>query len=71
LELDLVEIVPDAKPPVAKIIEYKKFKYLEDKKDKEARRHTKQTELKEVRFSPFIGEHDLQTALEKVKRFLF
>ena len=70
MELDLVEIVPDAKPPVAKIIEYKKFKYLEDKKDKEARRHTKQTELKEVRFSPFIGEHDLQTALERVKRFL-
>lgn len=66
----MIEIAPDAKPPVAKIIDYKKFKYLEEKKEKEARKHTKQTELKEVRFSPFIGEHDLKTALEKVKKFL-
>lgn len=69
-EADLVEIAPDAKPPVVKIIEFKKFKYLEEKKEKEARRHAKQTELKEVRFSPFIGEHDYRTAIEKVKRFL-
>ncbi len=68
--LDLVEIAPDAKPPVAKIIDYKKFKYLEEKKEKEARKNTKQTELKEVRFSPFIGEHDLQTAIKKTKEFL-
>lgn len=66
----MVEIAPDAKPPVARIIEFKKFKYLEEKKEKEARRHAKQTELKEVRFSPFIGEHDYRTAIEKVKRFL-
>lgn len=70
LEQDLVEIAPDAKPPVVKIIEFKKFKYLEDRKEKEARRHAKQTELKEVRFSPFIGEHDLQTALEKARKFI-
>lgn len=69
-ELDLVEIAPDAKPPVVKIIEYKKFKYLEEKKEKEARKHAKATELKEVRFSPFIGEHDQQTNINKVKRFL-
>jgi len=69
-EADLVEIAPDAQPPVAKIIDFKKFRYLEEKKQKEARKHTKQTELKEVRFSPFIGEHDLQTALEKVKKFI-
>lgn len=69
-QLDLVEIAPDAKPPVVKIIEFAKFKYLEEKKEKEARRHAKQTELKEVRFSPFIGEHDYHTATEKVKRFL-
>lgn len=66
----MIEIAPDAKPPVAKIIDFKKFRYLEEKKEKEARRHAKQTELKEVRFSPFIGEHDFQTALDKVKRFL-
>lgn len=69
-EADLVEIAPDAKPPVAKIVDYKKFKYLEDKKEKEARKKTKQTELKEVRITPFIGDHDLNTALVKVKKFL-
>lgn len=69
-QLDLVEIAPDAKPPVVKIIDYKKFKYLEDKKEKEARKHAKATELKEVRFSPFIGEHDLETAINKTKKFL-
>lgn len=70
LELDLVEISENAKPPVVKIIEFKKFKYLEQRKEKEAKKHAKQTELKEVRFSPFIGEHDLQTALDKAKRFI-
>ena len=69
-EVDLVEIAPDAKPPVVKIIDFRKFKYLEEKKEKEARKHAKATELKEVRFSPFIGEHDFQTAIDKVKRFL-
>lgn len=69
-QLDLVEIAPDAKPPVVKIIDFKKFKFQEEKKEKEARKHAKQTELKEVRFSPFIGEHDFQTAMDKVKKFL-
>ena len=68
--MDLVEIASNAKPPVVKIVDFKKFRYLEEKKEKEARKHTKQAELKEVRFSPFIGEHDLQTALARVKRFL-
>ena len=68
--VDLVEIAPNAKPPVVKIIDFAKFKYLEDKKQKEARKHTRETELKEVRFSPFIGEHDFETALSKVKRFI-
>jgi len=69
-EQDLVEIAPEAKPPVVKIIDYKKFQYLEERKLKEARKHTKETELKEVRVSPFIGEHDLEVALKKVKKFL-
>ena len=69
-EKDLVEIAPEAKPPVAKIIDFKKFKYLEEKKEKEARKNAKATELKEIRFSPFIGEHDIQTNLRKVKEFL-
>ncbi len=67
---DIVEIAENAKPPVVKIIDFKKFKYLEAKREKEARKHTKETELKEVRFSPFIGEHDLNTALDRVKKFL-
>lgn len=70
LLVDLVEIAAEAKPPVAKLIDFKKFKYLEDKKEKEARKKVKETELKEVRFTPFIGEHDLQTNLRKVKEFL-
>lgn len=69
-QLDLIEISPDAKPPVVRIVDYKKFKYLEEKKEKEARKHAKATELKEVRFSPFIGEHDLETNLNRVKKFL-
>lgn len=69
-ELDLVEIAPDAKPPVAKIIDFKKFQYLEERKQKEARKHTKETELKEVRVSPFIGDHDLDVSLKRVKSFL-
>lgn len=69
-EKDLVEIAADATPPVVKIIDYKKFKYLEEKKEKEAKKHAKATELKEVRFSPFIGEHDLETNINKVKKFL-
>ena len=66
----MIEIAPEANPPVVKIIDYKKFKYLEEKKEKEARKKTKETELKEVRVTPFIGEHDLNTALEKIKKFL-
>lgn len=69
-ESDLVEIAPNANPPVVRIIDFAKFKYLEEKKEKEAKKHTKETELKEVRFSPFIGEHDFQTNIAKIKRFI-
>lgn len=68
--MDLVEIAPEARPPVAKIIDYKKFQYLEERKLKEARKNTRETELKEVRFTPFIGEHDLEVGLKKVRKFL-
>lgn len=69
-ELDLVEIAPEAKPPVVKITDFAKFQYLEEKKQKEARKKTKETEVKEVRFSPFIGEHDKDTNLKKIRKFL-
>ena len=69
-DLDLIEIAPDAKPPVTRILDFKKFKYQEERKEREARKKAKQSEQKEVRFSPFIGDHDLQTGITKVKKFL-
>ena len=69
-ELDLVEIAPNAKPPVVKIIDYAKFKYMEAKKDALAKKKTRETELKEVRFSPFIGEGDFDTRINRAKEFL-
>ena len=69
-DMDLVEIAPDAKPPVTKIVDYTKFKYQEERKEREAKKKAKLSEQKEVRFSPFIGEHDLQTGITKVKKFL-
>lgn len=68
--LDLVEIAPQAKPPVAKIVEIGKFKYEEEKKQKAQKKKTKASELKELRFSPFIGEADYNTRLIRIKEFL-
>ncbi len=70
LELDLVEIAPNAKPPVAKILDFQKFKYDENKKEQAARKHAKDVELKEIWLSPRIAEHDLQTRLNKAEKFL-
>jgi len=69
-KLDLVEIAPNAKPPVAKIINFGKFKYQERKKEKSQKKGSKSGELKEIRFSPFIGEADYNTRLHKIKEFL-
>lgn len=69
-KLDLVEIAPKAKPAVAKIVEIGKFRYQEEKKLKKQKKKAKPTDLKEVRFSPFIGKADYQTRLERVKEFL-
>lgn len=68
--LDLVEIAPLAKPPVCKIIDFKKFKYLESKKERENKKKTKNVELKQITLSPFIQEHDLMTKAAKGKEFL-
>ena len=68
--LDLIEIAPIAKPPVAKIINFGKFRYQEEKKEKQQKKGVKGGELKEIRFSPFIGEADYKTRLERVKEFL-
>lgn len=67
---DLVEIAAKASPPVVKLIDFKKFKYLEAKKEREGRKNVKHVTLKEIRLSPFIGEHDLQTRVAKGREFL-
>lgn len=68
--IDVVEIAPNAKPPVAKLIDYKKFKYQEAKKERESRKATKHVGVKEVRLRPFIGQHDFDTRLAQAKEFL-
>lgn len=67
---DLIEIAPNAEPPVAKIIEFGKFKYQEEKKAKEANKKAKPSSLKEIRFTPFIGEGDYQTRMKRIDEFL-
>jgi len=68
--VDLVEVAANAKPPVAKIIDFKKFKYLEAKKEREEKKGQKGGELKEVRFTPFIAQNDLNIRVERIKEFL-
>ena len=69
-EKDLVEIAPNAKPPVVKLIDYKKFKYLEEKKKRESGKSVKNVGIKGIRLSPFIGTHDLQVRINQGKSFL-
>lgn len=69
--LDLVEIAPRANPPVAKIIDFTKFKYEQEKKEREAARKQKRgAELKEVWLTPFMGDKDYETRVDRVKEFL-
>lgn len=68
--LDLVEIAPLAKPPVGKIIDFKKFKYMEAKKEREGKAASGKVEIKEIRFSPFIGQGDMDTRLTRIKEIL-
>ncbi len=70
LSLDLVEIAPNASPPVAKIIDFKKFLYQEEKKKKEEKKKSKTSETKELRLGPFMNEHDLMVVLRKARGFL-
>lgn len=70
LGLDVVEIAPNAKPPVAKLIDYKKFKYQEAKKERESKKTQKNVGVKEIRLRPFIGAHDFDTRLARAKEFL-
>ncbi len=67
--LDLVEISPDAKPPVAKILDYGKFKFQEQKKAAEARKKQKVIEIKEIKLRPMIDDHDYDVKMKAAKRF--
>ncbi len=69
-DLDLVEVAPNSKPPVAKIMDYGKFKYEEAQKAKEARRNQANTVLKEVRFRLKIDTHDYETKRKRAEGFL-
>lgn len=68
--LDLVKISPNAKPPVCKIIDYGKFKYEQSRKDKEAKKKQKVTDVKEIRLSPNIDQNDLTTKSNQARKFL-
>lgn len=69
-ELDLVEVAPAAKPPVAKIIDYSKFLYQLKKKKQEEKKSTKVSETKQIRLGPFTQDHDLDVKLKRAKEFL-
>jgi translation initiation factor IF-3 len=67
--LDLVEISPNATPPVCKLLDYGKFKYQEQKKAAEARKKQKVVEVKEIKFRPMIDDHDYDVKMRSMKRF--
>lgn len=69
-ELDLVEVSPNAKPPVVKLIDYGKFKYQQQKKVAEAKKKQTVIQLKEIQFRPNIEAHDLETKLKRAQKFI-
>ena len=70
MELDLVEISPNAVPPVVRIVDYNKFLYQKKKKEKEMKANTVKVDLKEIRFGPETGEHDFEFKVRHAKSFL-
>jgi translation initiation factor IF-3 len=69
-DLDLVEVAPDAKPPVCRILDYSKYKYEQVQKQKAARKHQTQINVREIKFRPKIAQHDYDTKKGHVLRFL-
>ncbi|WP_342718752.1 translation initiation factor IF-3 [Hornefia porci] len=69
-KLDLVEISPNAKPPVAKILDYGKYRYELQKREKEAKKKQKTIQVKEIRLSTFIEEHDILVKAKTASKFL-
>ena len=68
--LDLVEVAPNADPPVVRIMDYGKFLYEQQKKQQEAKKHQKQIKVKEIQMRPRIGDHDLDVKVKKIREFI-
>jgi len=69
-DLDLVEVAPDARPPVARLLDYSKYKYEQEQKAKAARKHQQQVNVREIKLRPKIADHDYETKKGHVERFL-
>jgi len=69
-ELDLVEVAPEARPPVVRVLDYSKYKYEQAQKQKQARKHQQQITVREIKFRPKIAAHDYDTKKAHVERFL-
>lgn len=67
---DLLEIAPNANPPVTKIVDFSKYRYEKEKKLKESRKHQKAGQVKEIRIRPGISEHDLATKVQHAQEFI-
>ena len=69
-DLDLVEVAPEAQPPVCRVLDYSKYKYEQEQKQKAARKHQQQVNVREIKFRPKIAQHDYDTKKGHVERFL-
>jgi translation initiation factor IF-3 len=69
-DLDLVEVAPDARPPVCRVLDYSKYRYEQNQKQKAARKHQQQINVREIKFRPKIAQHDYDTKKGHVERFL-
>ena len=69
-DLDLVEVAPDARPPVVRVLDYSKYKYEQNQKQKAERKHQTQINVREIKFRPKIAQHDYDTKKGHVERFL-
>ena len=69
-DLDLVEVAPEARPPVCRVLDYSKYKYEQAQKLKQARKHQQQITVREIKFRPKIAQHDYDTKKHHVERFL-
>ena len=69
-DLDLVEVAPNAKPPVCRLLDFGKYQYEQAKRERQARKAQKQIEVKEIRLRPKTGEHDTEVRIKQARKFL-